>query len=229
MIGRIPIVDVQPVVARGERPARAVTGETFEVSATVFREGHEMLGTGVVLRGPDGRRRPLVPMREIAAGLDRYGADVTVTAEGLWHFEVRAWGDPLARWRHDAAIKVPLGQDVERTLGDGALLFERAAAQAQPSRAAGSSERQEAAAARAVLEDLARMLRDPAVPALDRLDEAGHDDITAIMDAFPLRDLLTRSGRYPVLVHRERALYGSWYEFFPRSEGAVVDLSLIHI
>ena len=87
-----------------------------------------MLGTGVVLRGPDGRRRPLVPMREIAAGLDRYGADVTVTAEGLWHFEVRAWGDPLARWRHDAAIKVPLGQDVERTLGDGALLFERAAA-----------------------------------------------------------------------------------------------------
>ena len=96
-----------------------------------------MLGTGVVLRGPDGRRRPLVPMREIAAGLDRYGADVTVTAEGLWHFEVRAWGDPLARWRHDAAIKVPLGQDVERTLGDGALLFERAAAQAQPSRPSG--------------------------------------------------------------------------------------------
>ena len=126
MIGRIPIVDVQPVVARGERPARAVTGETFEVSATVFREGHEMLGAGAVLRGPDGHRRPLVPMREIAAGLDRYGADVTVTSEGLWHFRVLAWGDPLARWLHDAVIKVPLGQDVERTLGDGAQLFERA-------------------------------------------------------------------------------------------------------
>ena len=66
MIGRIPIVDVQPVVARGERSARAVTGESFEVSATVFREGHEMLGAGAVLRDPDGGRRPPALMRELA-------------------------------------------------------------------------------------------------------------------------------------------------------------------
>jgi starch synthase (maltosyl-transferring) len=223
VIGRIPIVDVQPVVARGERPARAVTGESFEVSATVFREGHEMLGAGAVLRDPDGGRRPLAPMEELAPGTDRYGAEVTVTCEGLWHFAVEAWGDPLARWRHDAAIKVPLGQDVELTLGDGALLFERAAAQARPPRPAGPEEKRAAAAARDVLEALAAALRDPAIPALDRLAAADHADISAILGAFPLRDPLTRSAWYPVLVHRERALYGSWYEFFPRSEGAVVD------
>lgn len=108
MIGRIPIVNVQPVVAGGEYPAKAVVGESFPVSATVFREGHGMLGTGVVLRGPDGRRRPLVRMTELAPGTDRYGAEVTVTSEGLWHFEVEAWGDPIARWLHDADIKVPL-------------------------------------------------------------------------------------------------------------------------
>ncbi len=214
---------MQPVIAGGRRPAKAVPGESFEVSATVFREGHEMLGAGAVLRGPDGRRRPLVLMRELAEGSDRYGAEVTVTSEGLWHFEVEAWGDPLARWRHDAAIKLPLGQDVELTLGDGALLFDRAAAQARLSRPAGAVERQEAAAARAALEALASTLRDPAIPALDRLATANGDDIAAILGAFPLRDMLTRSGRYPVIVHRERALYGSWYEFFPRSEGAVVD------
>ncbi len=223
MIGRIPIVDVQPVVARGERPARAVTGESFEVSATVFREGHEMLGAGVVLRGPDGCRRPLAPMRELAPGIDRHGAEVTVTSEGLWHFAVEAWGDPLARWRHDAAIKVPLGQDVELTLGDGARLFERAAAQARPPRPAGISEKREAAAARDALGALAGMLRDPAIPALDRLAAADRGEVTTILGAFPLRDPLARSAWYPVLVHRERALYGSWYEFFPRSEGAVAE------
>jgi len=213
---------VQPVIAGGKRPAKAVPGESFEVSATVFREGHEMLGAGVVLRGPDGHRRPPVPMRELAEGSDRYGAEVTVTAEGLWHFEVTAWGDLLARWRHDAAIKVPLGQDVELTLGDGALLFERAAARVRPPRPAGALERQDAAAARAALKALAALLRDPAIPALDRLAAAYGDDIAAILVAFPLRDMLTRSGRHPVIVHRKRALYGSWYEFFPRSEGAVV-------
>jgi starch synthase (maltosyl-transferring) len=223
VIGRIPIVDVQPLVACGQRPVKAVTGETFEVSATVFREGHGMLGAGVVLRGPEGRRRPLVPMRELAMGTDRYGAEVTVTAEGRWHFEVEAWGDPIARWRHDADIKVPLGQDVELTLAEGALLFERAAHGIRAPRSGPAERRQQAVTAQAALNQVAETLRNPARNALDRLAAANSEDVTAILAAFPLRDLLTRSAGFPVIVHRERALYGSWYEFFPRSEGAVVD------
>src|ERR1700720_2602299 len=82
VIGRIPILDVEPAVDCGSRPAKAVTGETFEVSATVFREGHGIIGVGAVLRDPDrsASRRgagPVVPMRELAPGTDRYGADVT--------------------------------------------------------------------------------------------------------------------------------------------------------
>ena len=52
VMGRIPILDVEPVVEEGRRPAKAVAGETFQVSATVFREGHGVIGTGVVLRDP---------------------------------------------------------------------------------------------------------------------------------------------------------------------------------
>src|ERR1019366_5213841 len=59
------------------------------------------------LISPDGQRHPLVTMRELVPGTDRYGADVTVTSEGLWRFRVEAWGDPIAHWRHDAAIKIP--------------------------------------------------------------------------------------------------------------------------
>ena len=66
-------------------------------------------------------------MRELAPGTDRWGADVTVTSEGAWRFHVEAWGDPIASWHHDAAIKIPAGQDVELMLTEGALLFERAA------------------------------------------------------------------------------------------------------
>src|SRR5215510_2266125 len=121
------------MVACGRRTARAVVGEILPVSATVFREGHEMLGAGVVLRDPAGNCRPIVTMRELTAGTDRYGADVAPTSEGLWHFQVHAWGDPIAHWRHDAAIKVPIGQDVELMLEEGALLFERAASELEPS------------------------------------------------------------------------------------------------
>src|SRR5258708_35243611 len=104
-----------------------------------------MCGAGVVLLGPAARRRPLAIMREIAPGSDRYGAEVTVTSEGLWHFQVEAWGDPIARWRHDAAIKVPLGQDVELTLADGAVLFKPAADEVPAPRSAANAPRRGAA------------------------------------------------------------------------------------
>ena len=35
------------------------------------------------------------------------------------------------------------------------------------------------------------------------------------------KELISQSANYPISVERERALVGSWYEFFPRSEGAV--------
>ncbi|MGW0084555.1 maltotransferase domain-containing protein, partial [Streptomyces sp. NPDC003393] len=50
--GRIPVRDVRPAVEYGRRPAKAVTGESFQVTATVFREGHDAVAANVVLRDP---------------------------------------------------------------------------------------------------------------------------------------------------------------------------------
>src|SRR6516164_1672242 len=212
VIGRIVISDVEPVIDCGRRPAKAVVGETFEVSATVFREGHEVPGAGVVLRGPDGRRLLMARMRETAPGLDRYGAEVMPDAEGPWRFHVEAWGDPVGHWRHDAGIKIPRGQDVELMLAEGAALFDRAAR--SPSRPLEH---------RSALAAVAARLGDRGLAPWDRLAAAEDPRILAILDEAPLRELLTRSAVYPLVVHRTRALYGAWYEFFPRSEGVQAD------
>jgi len=210
MIGRIPILDVEPVIDCGRRPVKAVTGESFEVLATVFREGHEMLGADVILHDPHGRAGPRIRMRELVPWTDRYGAEVTVTSMGAWQFHIEAWGDPFAHWYHDAGIKIPRGQDVELMLAEGALLFDRATRRAREPM-------------RAVLAAVSARLRDAAIPAADRLAAASDPEVTAIIDAHPLREHLTRSRRFPVVVHRERAAYGAWYEFFPRSEGVQFD------
>jgi starch synthase (maltosyl-transferring) len=228
VIGRIPILDVQPVVRlpgdlAGCTPAKAVPHEVFQVSATVFREGHEMLGAGVVVTDPAGQTRPLVPMHELGAGTDRYAADVAADSEGLWHFVVEAWADPIAGWRHDAEIKIPIGQDTELMLAEGALLLQRAAAQIKASKAMPPAQARTARAARNALATVAGRLTDAELPPEERLAAALAAEIHAVLGSFPLRDLLTRSDSYPLIVHRERALYGAWYEFFPRSEGAVTD------
>ena len=218
VIGRIPILDVEPAVECGRRPARAVAGETFQVSATIFREGHGIINAGVVLRDPEREARPIARMHELAPGIDRWGADVTVTSEGVWRYHVEAWADPIASWHHDAAIKIPAGQDVELMLAEGALLFERAARRIpQPPGAS------RPAAARTALRALVARLRDRGLTPWDRLAATEDPEITAIGERWPLRELVTRSRPLSLQVDRERALYSSWYEFFPRSEGVQVD------
>ncbi|TDD76866.1 maltotransferase domain-containing protein, partial [Actinomadura rubrisoli] len=209
-LGRIPILDVAPVVGDGRWPAKAVVGETIEVSATVFREGHEMLGAAVVLRSPDGEELPGSRMAEVGQRLDRWAALVTPTEQGAWSFRVEAWGDPIAHWRHDAGIKIPRGQDVELMLTEGSLLYARAA-EAVPSKD------------RATLTRLAERLADETVPVADRLAAVVDPDVEDVLERHPLRDLLTVSDWFPLVVHRQRALTGAWYEFFPRSEGASFD------
>ncbi|WP_428952220.1 maltotransferase domain-containing protein [Streptomyces sp. cg35] len=209
-IGRIPVRDVRPVVDRGRRPAKAVVGETFQVTATVFREGHDAVAANVVLRGPDGTPGPWTPMRELAPGTDRWGAEVTPDATGAWTFAVEAWGDPVTTWRHAAGIKIPAGIDTELVLEDGALLYERAVPDLpKPLR-------------ETVLQAVAA-LRDTTRPAAARLAAALAPDVDAVLSRHPLREPVSSSEELPLLVERERALYGAWYEFFPRSEGAVVE------
>ncbi|WP_170026588.1 alpha-1,4-glucan--maltose-1-phosphate maltosyltransferase [Actinomadura oligospora] len=209
-IGRIPILDIAPLVGGGRWPAKAVEGESVEVSATVFREGHEMLGCAVALRAPDGETVQSARMHEVGQGLDRYAAEVTPASEGLWHYRVEAWGDPIAHWRHDAEIKIPRGQDVELMFREGAKLFARASKQVPE-------------AARPILMRVVATLKDRTIPQGERLDAAAASDVLEIEERHPLRDLLTTTEWLPLAVHRERALFGAWYEFFPRSEGASYD------
>ncbi|WP_030179701.1 maltotransferase domain-containing protein, partial [Streptomyces sp. NRRL S-813] len=207
-VGRIPVLDVRPVVQHGRRPAKAVTGESFQVTATVFREGHDAVAANVVLRDPQGRPGPWTPMHELTPGTDRWGATVTAGEPGRWTYTVEAWSDPVATWRHHARIKIPAGQDTELVLEEGARLYERAAAGVPEE----SGEREIVLAA--VL-----ALRDESRPAASRLAAALTPEVDAVLARYPLRELVTASDAMPLLVERERALYGAWYEFFPRSEG----------
>ncbi|MEU1040981.1 alpha-1,4-glucan--maltose-1-phosphate maltosyltransferase [Streptomyces sp. NPDC005907] len=209
-VGRIPVLDVRPRVLEGRRPAKAVVREPFEISATVFREGHDAVAANVVLTSAEGGEGPWTPMRELAPGSDRWGATVSVPAEGRWTYAVEAWSDPVATWRHHAGIKIPAGMDTELVLEEGARLYERAAA-GVPKKAG----------RRAVLA-AADALRDGGRPAAARLAAALTPEVDEVLARHPLRELVTSSEPLPLVVERERALYGAWYEFFPRSEGAVV-------
>ena len=217
MVARIPITEVSPLVERGRHPVKAVIGERFTVGATVFREGHDALGCGVVLTGPDGRDRGLVRMSKVdlEGNPDRYEATVAPDAEGAWTFRVESWSDPYATWHHAAEVKIAADVDVEMMLAEGALVMERAAS--VPGRDNSGQP------ARHVLDAAAKAGRDTGRPVAVRLAAMTSPDVEDVLVQYPLRDLVGNEGPFPLYVDRVRALYGSWYELFPRSEGATYD------
>jgi starch synthase (maltosyl-transferring) len=213
MVGRIPVMNVMPVVDLGRQPAKATLGEPFPVSATVFREGHDQLGADVVLTGPDGVRRPPVRMVKHPTTPDQYSVWVTPDAEGAWTFEVHAWSAPIATWQHDGGIKIPAGVDVELMFTEGRLLLERVQQQLDKADKRGHE----------ILASAIAAATDTVRPTEARLAAMQDPDLDKLLDANPIRDFVTVEGPYPVYADRRLALYGSWYEFFPRSEGATRD------
>jgi starch synthase (maltosyl-transferring) len=206
MIGRIIIEDIRPQVDCGRWPARAVAGETIPVEATVFRDGHDIIAACVRLSGPGEGKAELVPMSEVGQGLDRWRAEVTLPRTGFWTFVIEAWRDEIATWRRDTWKKLDAGRDVSLELEEGARLFE-AAAQGVP------------AQSRQLVAGVAVGLRNEAADPAERLAAASDGTVVELLERHPMRSV-TKSRRLAVWVDRPRALYGAWYEFFPRSEGA---------
>jgi starch synthase (maltosyl-transferring) len=206
--GRLGLNTISPVIAQGELPARAVVGERIPIFATVFREGHDAVAASIVWRSPDGVEPPFTRMRRYGLEPDRWRAEVVATTTGTSSFVIEAWSDPLATWYHAIEVKADAGQGTTELANDlelGARLFDKVAEHCTDSTGV--------ELARAIAADLRRDTTDLPL----RITRALTFEARTLADQFPIRELITRSPRYDVYVDRERALYGAWYEFFPRS------------
>jgi starch synthase (maltosyl-transferring) len=119
---RIQIQDVWPQTDCGRFPTKAVVGDRVAVWATIFRDGHEVLGAALRYRPKGERKWREAPMHEF--GDDRWLGHLDVDAPGRWEVTIDAWVDRLASWRWELSRKVEGGQsDVTGELAEGALLY----------------------------------------------------------------------------------------------------------
>ena len=203
-LGRIPIRHLSPQQPDNLWPAKAFLGEVVPFQATVFKEGHDAIGVDLLLTDPTGvqtRHR----MSLVEEGTDRWQADTMLDSTGDWIWSVQAWQDEWATWLHNAEIKIPAGIDVQVTLTIGAGLLVRASAAAPTNK---------------VLKDAAKTIASKSLAPTARLKAATDWRVRNEIDKQPLATLLTLSLPLTLHVERARAGVGSWYEFFPRSEGA---------
>ena len=214
---RAVVESVTPEIDAGRFPAKRTVGESVRVEADVFADGHDHVAADLLYRfaglasdAVAGAQAPgewkRLPMT--ALGNDRWAAAFTVDELGFYEFTVEGWVDRFATYRDGLSKKFGAGQDVTTELTEIAQFLERHA-QAEEVRAfaARISPHSSSGAADA----------DPGARVATALDNGL---LTAARADAGLRHAVVRYERtLRVMVERERARFGAWYEMFPRSAG----------
>ena len=208
---RIVIQYPTPSVDDGRYPAKRCVGDRVDVSADVFRDGHELIRATVRYRGPGDGQWQEVGLRRIDAHLGgvRWAAQFEVDRAGRWEYSIHAWTDVFGTWRDELARKVHAGQhDLAGELSEGVRLLTAAAERAR----SGDSRR--------LIEHAYEELADPAVPESAKHDVALGDELAlAVEHAQERHGEVSLDRPVAIEVDRLRARFGSWYELFPRSWG----------
>jgi starch synthase (maltosyl-transferring) len=121
---RIQIQRVTPQIDCGKYAVKRTLGDTVDVGARVFRDGHESLGAAVRYKPSGATRWREAPLEAI--GNDEWRGAFVVDTCGPWCFRIEAWVDRVASWQEELKRKHDAGQeDLTSELAEGALLLGR--------------------------------------------------------------------------------------------------------
>ena len=119
---RIQIQRVEPQIDCGRYPVKRTLGDTLEVSATIFRDGHDVLGAAVRYKPAGASRWKESSMEPL--GNDRWSGTIELDSCGRWCYRIEAWVDRIASFQDELQRKVAGGQeDVSGELSEGAVLL----------------------------------------------------------------------------------------------------------
>ncbi|MDQ3226773.1 MAG: alpha-1,4-glucan--maltose-1-phosphate maltosyltransferase [Chloroflexota bacterium] len=200
----IIIERVQPEIDGGRYPAKRVAGDILEVSADIFKDGHDTIAAVVKYRRKDADDWQEAEMRHVDN--DRWVGHFLLTDNTRCVYTIEAFPDRWATWQDEVEKKFDAGQDVALELREGRLILQDAL-----SRAVGD-DRETLAAAIAVVDNdgnqatTVRILLAPEVEA-------------AMRRARSRRGGKVYDRELEVVVDRLAARYAAWYEMFPRSAG----------
>ncbi|MDB5618304.1 alpha-1,4-glucan--maltose-1-phosphate maltosyltransferase [Tardiphaga sp.] len=198
--GAFHIENIYPIIDGGRFPIKRIAGEPIEVSADLYRDGHEIIAAAIVWRREQDRNWNRTPMTlEIN---DRWGGSFTPDAIGRHVYAVEAWTDEFSTWRHGFELKLKAGQDVTLDALEGAGLMTKAQSGGPEASAVIVQQCENYLQTGDTAPLLAPVLRNAMGEAQSRPD-------------------LTRSPLLPLMIDRERARNGAWYEMVPRSQSQV--------
>lgn len=198
---RIIIENVLPQLDCGAFAIKRIIGQKVRVTAAVFSDGHDVLESCVKYKHEADENWQEVRMTPTVN--DEWFAEFKLEKQGFYSYLVEGWVDYALNWQHGTERKIQDNQHVKSELLEGAEYV------------------------RAIL-PLVNATESDYLKTLEyyftteseynnAVREASSHELTRIFKKYPIRFLENKSQELKVYVDRKKALYSTWYEFFPRS------------
>lgn len=199
------IENVQPEINGGRYPVKRVAGDILQVSADVFKDGHDKIAAVIMYRRRFDEVWQEAEMRYVDN--DRWAGEVLLTDNTRYVYTVQAFPDVFATWRDEIEKKVAAEQDVALELIEGRVILAEALHRADGDDLTVLEEAIDAVDAGGNQAATVRHLLSPEVEA-------------AMRRARSRRGAAVYQPQLEVIVDRPAARFAAWYEMFPRSAGA---------
>ncbi len=198
---RIIIENVSPQLDSGAYAIKRIIGQKVTVTADVFSDGHDVLQSCVKFKHENDKNWQEVRMNPIEN--DVWIAEFKVEKQGFYSYYVEGWVDYALNWQHGTERKIQDNQYVKSELLEGAE-YVRAV-----QKRANDTEKE-------YLNKLDYLFTTESEYE-SAISEATSKELHDIFKKYPIRFLENQSLELKVYVDRKKALFSTWYEFFPRS------------
>ena len=199
----VVIERLSPELDGGRYPVKRIAGQDLRVEADIFKDGHDVVRALAKWRRVGEAKWRETEMRPLVN--DRWTATLPLVETGPHEWTLEAWGDSFESWRQEFVKKTDAGiTELTSEILTGATLADAAAL-----RAKGTPDAK-------ALKDFAKKIK--AADAAQVREWLDAPEFLALMRHWPDRSFATEyAPPQPIRVERQRAAYGAWYEFFPRS------------
>ena len=198
---RIIIESVKPQLDGGSFYIKRIVNQKVIVSAHVFADGHDVVECCVKFKHEKDKKWSEVRMSPIEN--DEWEAEFIVEKQGFYSYFIEGWVDYALNWQHGTERKINDNQHVKSELLEGAEYCQAILKEVTKEE-------------KAYLNSAIKAFQDAKLYD-SAIEIALSDELHQIFKKYPTRTLANSSAELKVYVDRKKALFSTWYEFFPRS------------
>ncbi|MGB8703603.1 MAG: alpha-1,4-glucan--maltose-1-phosphate maltosyltransferase [Gillisia sp.] len=198
---RVVIENVRPQVNNGAFEVKKVTGETVHVKADILCDGHDIIQASV--RYKHKKQQKWQEKRMTPVLNDEWEGFFQLEKQGPTEFYIEGWVDHALNWLHGISKKIEAGQKVTSELLEGAEYLK------EIQKKGNASEKKYIQNKIDVFSDKLRYE--------EAINTCNEEELKELLKKYPSKFIAGTSEKYPIYVDRKKALFSTWYEFFPRS------------